>query len=162
MKFKNGDRVVVIKVEPEYGKCLGHIGKVVDVDPEWEFPYEVELEDVLLRGEQEVGQMQELFAEDEIELESVVEAKTVVANTSYYVNIKWQEGTIEENGVNGTQIEDVIDILVARLQGFQQGGFPCRENALAITHLQEAQNWLYRRTMVRKKQGIEGQYKNHV
>ncbi|PFF33210.1 hypothetical protein CN335_21335 [Bacillus thuringiensis] len=79
-----------------------------------------------------------------------------------YISIKFQEGPIQENGVNGAQIEDVIDMLVDRLQGFQQGGFPCRENALAITKLEEARLWLNERTRKRQIQGVEGRNIKHT
>lgn len=78
-----------------------------------------------------------------------------------YINIKFQEGPIKENGVNGCQIEDVIDVLVERLQGFQAGEFRCRENALAITKLEEARLWLDERTRKRLKQGVEGKNEKH-
>jgi hypothetical protein len=157
-KFQVGDKVIVTRTEEDYKACLGAIGEIVDVDPNWEFPYEVVLEDKELRGYQELGQMQELFEEAEL---SLIPDVQINFEDPKYVVIKFQEGTVEEVGVNGVQIEDIIDILVERLQGFQNGGFPCRENALAITHLQEAQNWLYRRTMERKKQGVEGKYVKH-
>lgn len=70
--------------------------------------------------------------------------------------IKFQEGPVKICGVNGPQIEDVIDVLVDRLEMLNTGAFRCRENSLAITHLQEAQNWLYRRTARREAAGVEG------
>ena len=73
-----------------------------------------------------------------------------------YGSLVFQHGPIKEVGVNGTTIEVVIDALVNRLEGFQRGEFKSRENALAITHLQEAQNWLYKRTRDRQKRGVEG------
>ncbi|MCU5435796.1 hypothetical protein ABR776_27240 [Bacillus cereus] len=79
-----------------------------------------------------------------------------------FINIKFQEGPIQENGANGAQIEEVIDVLVNRLQGFQNGGFPCRENALAITKLEEARLWLNERTRKRREQGVEGKYQQHA
>lgn len=78
-----------------------------------------------------------------------------------FVDIKFQLGAVNEVGVNGTQIEDVIDVLVARLQGFQAGDFACRENALAITKLQEALHWLRHRTQQRVEQGVEGESLPH-
>lgn len=78
-----------------------------------------------------------------------------------YINIKFQEGPIGEVGVNGCQIEDVIDVLVARLNEFQKPPLGCRENALAITKLEEAKMWLEQRTKNRAKQGVEGTYKAH-
>lgn len=82
-------------------------------------------------------------------------------NMNKYINIKFQEGPIRENGINGCQIEDVIDVLVERLQGFQDGEFRCRENALAITKLEEARLWLNERTRKRLKQGVEGKNVYH-
>ena len=73
-----------------------------------------------------------------------------------FIQIKFQEGPVILNEANGAQIEDVINVLVARLQGFQGGQFPCRENALAITKLEEARLWLHERTRKRMEQGVEG------
>jgi hypothetical protein len=75
---------------------------------------------------------------------------------SDYISIKFQEGPIREVGVNGCQIDDVIDVLVARLNVFQDGPYRCRENALAITKLEEARMWLNERTRKRVAQGVEG------
>jgi len=80
---------------------------------------------------------------------------------SEYLNIKFQGGPIQDNEVNGAQIEEVIDTLVNRLQGFQKGGYPCRENALAITKLEEARLWLNERTCKRQVQGVEGKNENY-
>jgi hypothetical protein len=73
-----------------------------------------------------------------------------------YIDIQFQNGPVAENGVNGCQIEDVINVLVERIQALNIEPFNCRENSLAITHLQEAQNWLYRRTRERQLRGVEG------
>lgn len=70
--------------------------------------------------------------------------------------IDFQSGPIKENGVNGCQNEDLIGIIIDRLQGFQTGEFPCRENSIAITKLQEALMWLEKRTADRKARGVEG------
>lgn len=73
-----------------------------------------------------------------------------------YVDIKFQSGVIPEVEVNGCTIRDIIQILVFRLQGFQKGTFKCRENALAITKLQEAKMWLDERERDRKAREVEG------
>lgn len=78
-----------------------------------------------------------------------------------YINIKWQEGPVKVVGRNGAQIEDVIDLLVERLQKFQEGELACRENELAITKLQEARLWLNERTRKRLEQKVEGTYQAH-
>lgn len=84
-----------------------------------------------------------------------------VRDAAGFINIKFQCGPVQECGVNGTSIENVIDLLVTRLEGFNNGPFRCRENSLAITHLQEAQNWLERRTKNRVAAGVEGTNQTH-
>ena len=79
-----------------------------------------------------------------------------ITHKSGYMTIQFQLGPIQEAGVNGVQIPDVIDVLVDRLQGFQKGDYSCRENALAITKLEEASLWLGKRTSDRVKAGTEG------
>lgn len=85
----------------------------------------------------------------------------IVNDAAGYIHIKFQCGPVQEHGVNGTSIENVIDLLVTRLEGFNAGPFRCRENSLAITHLQEAQNWLERRTRERTAKGVEGTNQAH-
>lgn len=70
--------------------------------------------------------------------------------------VHFQNGAIKESGVNGCHNEDLIAIVIDRLQGFQSGEFKCRENALAITKLEEALHWLNHRTNERIKRGVEG------
>jgi hypothetical protein len=62
---------------------------------------------------------------------------------------------------NGLTNEVVIDILVDRLFRLN-AKFPCRENSLAITHLEDALHWLEERTRQRRRQGVEGQYTGHT
>lgn len=61
---------------------------------------------------------------------------------------------------DGTTNEEVLLILIDRIT-FLNGKFPCKENACAITKLQEALHWLYARTDARIKQGVEGQNITH-
>ena len=83
-------------------------------------------------------------------------APQLVPPSEPYARIKFQCGPIAEVGINGCSIEDVIDVLAPRLEGFQRGSFRCRENALAITKLEEAKHWLLERTRKRQEQGVEG------
>ena len=73
-----------------------------------------------------------------------------------HIRIKFQSGPIQEAGQNGAQVEEVIDILLQRLQGFQKGRFTCRENANAITSLEVARMWLEARTKDRVAREVEG------
>lgn len=69
--------------------------------------------------------------------------------------ITFQQGPVKDAGVNGATNEALIAILVHRIQ-FLNGKFPCRENSLAITKLQEAQHWLEARTRDRIARQVEG------
>lgn len=70
--------------------------------------------------------------------------------------IEFQNGPIEESGVNGISNESLLAIVEHRLQGFQSGDFACRENAIALTKLQESMMWLQKRTRDRIARGVEG------
>lgn len=78
------------------------------------------------------------------------------------IDITFQCGPLKEVGVNGCSIEDVIDVLVARLEGFQHGQFACAENFQAISALKVAKFWLLERTAKRQQQGVEGTMQAHV
>lgn len=56
---------------------------------------------------------------------------------------------------DGTTTEDVIEVLINRLT-YLNGKFPCRENSIAITKLDEALMWLNKRTADRIKRNVEG------
>jgi hypothetical protein len=71
----------------------------------------------------------------------------------------FQNGPIAETGVNGITHEALLAIILHRMRAFQSGPYKCRENALAITHMEEAQNWLNRRTLSRMARGVEGTHK---
>lgn len=71
-------------------------------------------------------------------------------------NIKFQNGPILEAGVNGVSGEALLAIVEDRLIGFQSGQFACRENAVALTKIQEAMMWLQKRTRDRISRGVEG------
>ena len=70
--------------------------------------------------------------------------------------IHFQNGAIGEIGVNGISNEALLAIVEDRLVAFQAGTFSCRENAIALTHIQDAINWLHRRTRERMDRGVEG------
>ena len=56
---------------------------------------------------------------------------------------------------DGTTNEEVLKVLIDRLQTLQ-AKFPCRENAIVITNLEESLMWLEKRTEDRKARGVEG------
>jgi len=56
---------------------------------------------------------------------------------------------------DGTTNEEVLEVLINRMN-FLQSKFPCRENAIVITKLEESLMWLNKRTSDRIKRNVEG------
>lgn len=56
---------------------------------------------------------------------------------------------------DGTTNEEVLAMLIDRMSSLQNR-FPCRENAIVITKLEESLMWLNKRTADRKARGVEG------
>lgn len=75
------------------------------------------------------------------------------------LDITWQNGALgrgsERKVPNGAFVETVISAVIQRIQ-YYQTKFPCRENAIAITKLEEALHWLEARTKDREERGVEG------
>lgn len=69
-----------------------------------------------------------------------------------------QSGPIREHGVNGCQIDDVIAWAASKIAEFQ-AAFPCHENAIVLTKLDEALLWLMKRKFDREAREVEGQSK---
>lgn len=72
--------------------------------------------------------------------------------------INFQNGPIsaDGNGVNGLTQEVLLAIVADRLRSFQKGPYSCKENACALTHIEEAMHWLQQRTLERMRRGVEG------
>lgn len=70
--------------------------------------------------------------------------------------IVFQNGPINEVGVNGLTHEALLAILCDRLRGFQAGPFHSPDNAEALQCLEQAQTALQRRTRARMARGVEG------
>ncbi len=75
------------------------------------------------------------------------------------VLISFQNGPIAEAGVNGVTHEVLLAILIDRMQGFQKGPYASRDNAVALTKMEEAAMWLAKRTRERMARGVEGTHK---
>lgn len=56
---------------------------------------------------------------------------------------------------DGTTNEEVLAMLIDRMK-YLQAKFPCRENAIVITKLEESLMWLNKRTEDRKTRNVEG------
>jgi len=71
------------------------------------------------------------------------------------IKFKVQKGPIKEVGVNGCQVDDMISVIRDIIAGLNKE-FPCRENSVAVTKLDEAGLWLLKRKLDRKSRGVEG------
>jgi len=83
--------------------------------------------------------------------------------TGLGLHIQWQnggrklpDGSLDEP--NGAFVEDVLFAAKTRLEAFQGTKFQCRENALAITKIEEAIHWLQHRSYDREVAGKLGSH----
>ena len=80
------------------------------------------------------------------------------------LDIRWQDGPRGQEGTdellppNGAFVEDVLWAALQRLEFFQESKFRCRENALAITKIEEALFILKDRQLSRSARNVEGKH----
>lgn len=72
-----------------------------------------------------------------------------------YATFRMQRGPIKSSGVNGCQIDDIIKFCADVISVLNKK-FPCRENSLAITKLEEAWLWCLSRKIDREARNVEG------
>ena len=77
-------------------------------------------------------------------------------NDELICSVNFQEGPIKEVGVNGVANEDLLLMVVTRLEGFQKSPYRCDENQEAINSILDAVSFLRRRTQSRIDRGVEG------
>ncbi|AIY81510.1 hypothetical protein U728_725 [Clostridium botulinum 202F] len=74
-----------------------------------------------------------------------------------YAEIQFQNGPRNEsNSILGVTNEDLLEIVRDRLKSFQAGPFSSRENACALTHVEEALMWMNRRVEDRIERNVLG------
>lgn len=62
----------------------------------------------------------------------------------------------DSNSIHGLLDTDLLEIVRDRLTGFQSGEFACRENALALTALENCLLWMNERVENRASRGVLG------
>lgn len=72
-----------------------------------------------------------------------------------YSEVLFQNGPVKEVGVNGLTNEALLALVLHRLR-ILNTNFPCRENSLAITNIEQGVMWLEQRTKDRVKRNVEG------
>lgn len=71
--------------------------------------------------------------------------------------IHFQNGARKcSDSIHGVLDTDLLEIVRDRLKGFQSGEFATRENACALTHIEEALMWLNRRVEDRIERNVLG------
>lgn len=99
----------------------------------------------------ESGAMDYKWFEKDVRPHNFVYVRHDVNSLSFTI----QNGPIKEKGVNGCQVDTIIEAAKAILEGLNKQ-FPCRENACAITKLDEALHWLEHRKKDREQRKVEG------
>ncbi len=102
----------------------------------------------------ESGSMDYKWFEKDIRPNNFIYVRHDVNSLSFTI----QNGPIKEVGKNGCQVEDIVAVakhIVEQLNA----KFPCRENAMMITKLDEAIMWSKQRTINRQQRNVEGQSK---
>lgn len=84
-------------------------------------------------------------------IENAEDVKGVVPIVSFAI----QSDPVKEVGINGVQAVDMLEYVKNLFVSLNEA-FPCRENALTITKIEEALHWQEARTKDRQKRGVEG------
>jgi len=96
------------------------------------------------------------FGETEfINIKNEEDVKGVAPIVSFTI----QSDPIGEVGINGVQATDMLEYVKCLFESLNDV-FPCRENALTITKIEEALHWQDARTKDRLKRNVEGQNKS--
>lgn len=125
-------------------KKLGEFNVVVMDDLREQFPEKFN----------ESGSMDYKWFEKDVRPHAFVYVRNDVNSLSFTI----QNGPVKENGVNGCQVDTVIEAAREILQGLNKN-FPCRENSMAITKLDESLMWLNKRKQDRINRNVEGENK---
>jgi hypothetical protein len=86
-----------------------------------------------------------------IELENTEDIKGVAPIVKFTI----QSDPIGDVGVNGCQVLDMLKYTKNLFESLNEV-FPCRENSLTITKMEEAIHWQEARTKNRIQRGVEG------
>jgi hypothetical protein len=83
--------------------------------------------------------------------------ETGIGQYQVYEHISFQNGARKlPDSIHGVLDTDLLEIVRHRLQCFQQGEFATRENAIALTHIEEALLWMNKRVEDRIERNVLG------
>lgn len=89
----------------------------------------------------------------------IYEVKWDADNNGYIstYKVEFQNGARKlKDSKHGVLDTDLLEIVRHRLQCFQQGDFATRENAIALTHIEEALLWMNKRVEDRIERNVLG------
>lgn len=86
-----------------------------------------------------------------IEIDNISDVKGVAPIVKFTI----QSDPISEVGLNGVQAVDMLEYVKCLFESLNES-FPCRENAITITKIEEAIHWQHARTRDRLNRGVEG------
>jgi len=86
-----------------------------------------------------------------IQLENVEDIKGIAPIVKFTI----QSDPVKEVGINGVQALDMLIYVKCLFESLNEA-FPCRENSLTITKIEEAIHWQHARTKNRIQRGVEG------
>ena len=115
--------------------------------------YQISWGNVERGPKQTIAELEAILEKNDKQVSLLPNGGVCIGNTSL---VSFQNGPIKEAGVNGISGEALIAIVIDRLRSFQAGPFSCRDNAVALTKLEEAMMWLQKRTRDRLARGVEG------
>lgn len=99
----------------------------------------------------ETGAMDHKWFESEIRPNSFIYVRHDKNSVAFTI----QNGPIKEAGKNGCQLTDMIAVAKHMIEELNKK-FPCRENSMTITKLDEALMWQKKRTQDREARNVEG------
>lgn len=99
----------------------------------------------------ETGAMDHVWFERDIRPNAFIYVRHDKNSLSFTI----QNGPIKEAGKNGCQVVDIIAVAKHMIEKLNEK-FPCRENAMTITKLDEALMWQEKRTKDRVARDVEG------
>lgn len=86
-----------------------------------------------------------------------IDLQTIEDDCDVVTYIQFQNGARKlKDSISGVIDTDLLEIVRDRLIGFQSGEFSSRENAVALTHIEEALMWMNRRVEDRIERQVLG------
>lgn len=106
---------------------------------------------------QKHNNLNQVYAVDQLGAGGANHQYTIASQNDTLLSVQFQHGPrLEADSTPGVLDVDLLEIVRDRLKSFQSGDFACRENACALTHLEEALMWMNKRVEDRAARGVLG------